>query len=202
MPERWVTQLSKIDHVEPSHDLMERAERGPSLPESAPSRSRRAGIAVFALLLSVAAPWAAFVGLRGSDQGPADSPETFTAVWPETSLADAQKVQAQVDAGDPDVQWRTDAAAVALRFAEETLGWPDPVAGVIATDDPDAVEVSLHGPDASCEGAECSCQGTECGRQTIVNLTLQRLVRSGDGGIWSVTGVSGGEKASPAGVQT
>jgi hypothetical protein len=199
MPESWVTQLSKIDHVEPSHDLMERAERGPSLPEPAPSPSRSAGIAVFALVLSVAAAWGAFVGLRGSEQGPAGGPETFTAVWPETSLADAQKVQAQVDAGDPDVQWRTDAAAVALRFAEETLGWPDPVAGVTATDDPDSVKVSLHGPDASCQGAECS--GT-LPPQTIVNLTLRRLVRSGDGGIWSVTGVSGGEKASPAGVET
>jgi hypothetical protein len=202
MPERWLTQLRKIDHVEPSHDLMERAERGPSLPEPAPSRSRRAGIAVFALLLSVAAAWGAFAGLRGSERGPAGGPENFTAVWPETSLADAQKAQAQVDAGDPDVQWRTDAAAVALRFAEETLGWPDPVAGVTATDDPNTVKVSLHGPDASCQGAECSCQGAECSRQTIVNVTLQRLVRSGDGGIWSVTSVSGGEKASPAGVET
>lgn len=198
MPERWLTQLRKIDVVEPSHDLMERAERGPSLAEPAPPPSRRVAIAVFATLVAVAGAWGAFAGLRGgSEQGPAGGPETFTALWPETSLAEAQKVQARVDAGDPDVQWRTDAAAVALRFAEETLGWPDPVAGVTPTDDPDSVRVSLHGPDASCQGAECS---GSLPPQTIVNVTLRRLVRSGDGGIWSVTAVAGEEKASPAAV--
>lgn len=198
MTERWLSELEKIDQMEPSLDLLERAERRPSLPEPGPRPSRRIGIAVFAILVAVAGSWGAFAALRGSSgigRGPASGPEGFNALWPETSLTDAQGIQARVDAGDPDVQWRTDAGAVALRFAEEKLGWPDPIAGVTATDDPDTVRVSLHGPDASCQGAEC---GGPQPAQTIVNVTLQRLARSGEGGIWSVTAVDGGEQSSPS----
>lgn len=191
MPERWLNELGKIDQMEASPDLLERAERGPALPEPMPRPARRVGIALLALLVAVAGSWGAFSILSprsGNQQGPASGPEAFAALWLETSLADAQQVQARVDAAGPAMEWRTEAGAVALRFAHEVLSWPDPIAGITETDDPDTVRVSLHGPDASCRGVEC---GGPQPPQTSVNLTLQRLVRSGDGGIWSVTAVDG-----------
>jgi hypothetical protein len=189
MPERWLTELGKIDRMGPSLGLLERAEAGPFLPEPRPRPAARVTAAIVALLVAVAGGWVAFDALRGNDgvKQPAEDPQTFSALWPETSLANAQQIQVRVDAGDQAVQWRTDAGEVALRYAKEVLGWPDPIAGVIATDDPDAV-VSLHGPDASCRGTECQEPQP---RQTIVTVTLQRLVRSGEGGIWSVTAVNG-----------
>lgn len=189
MPERWLTELRKIDRLEPSLDLLERAESGPFLPEPGPRPVARVGVVLVAVLLAAAGSWGAFAALRGTDgveQGPADGPDAFAALWPETSVADAQQVQARVDAGDPEVQWRTEAGAVALQYAQEVLGWPDPIAGVTAADDPDTAIVSLHGPDASCRGGECQESQPE---QITVTVTLQRLVRSGEGGVWSVTTV-------------
>jgi hypothetical protein len=183
----------------PSLDLLERAEDGPFLPEPRPRPAARVTAVLVALLVAAAGSWVAFAALRGTDgveQGPAGDSEAFSALWPETSLADAQQIQASVDAGDPEVQWRTDAGGVALRYAQEVLGWPDPIAGVTATDDSDTVIVSLHGADASCEGAECQ-EPPPPQTQTIVNVTLQRLVRLGEGGIWSVTAVNGEGESQP-----
>lgn len=103
---------------------------------------------------------------------------------PETSFAEAQQAQERADTGDPAVQWRTDAAEVAIRYAKEVLGWPDPIAGVMPTDDADTVSVSLSGPIASCTGAACEEPQPQ---QIGVHLNLGRIVRSGEGGIWSVT---------------
>lgn len=189
MPERWVAELRKIDRVEPAYDLLERAESGPLLPDPAPRPLARATIVLVAALVAAAGSWGAFAALRGAggtDGGPA-GPETYDPLWPETSIAVAQQVQARVDAGDPDLQWRTKAGDVALRYAEEVLGWPEPIAGVTTADDPDAALVSVHGPDASCSGDECKQWQP---RQITVNMTLRRLVRSGEGGIWSVTAVA------------
>jgi len=190
MPERWLTELRKIDQVQPSNDLLELAEGGPSLPELGPQPAARVTVVVVAILVAAAGTWGAFAALRGTNgtqRGAAGGPEAFSAVWPETSLAAAHQIQAHVDAGDPRFQWRTEAGAVALRYAREVLGWPAPIASVTATDDSDTVIVSLNGPDASCEGSECLGPQPP---QTIVTVTLQRLVRSGESGIWSVTAVN------------
>jgi hypothetical protein len=197
MPERWLTELGKIDRMGPSLDLLERAEGGPFLPEPRSRPAARVTAAIVALLVAVAGGWVAFDALRGTDgvdKRPAGDPDAFSALWPETSLADAHQIQAHVDAGDPEVQWRTDAGGVALQYAKEVLGWPDPIAGATTTDDPDSVIVSLHGPDASCEGAECQEPQPP---QSMVNVTLQRLVRAGEGGIWSITAVNGEGDLNP-----
>ncbi len=196
MAERWLTKLQTIEQVEPSHDLLERAEAGPLLPEPGPRPAARVTAVLVAVLVAAAGSWGAFVALRstqGVGRGPAGEADGFTALWPETVLADAQLVQGRADAGDAAVQWRTEAADVALRYAKQVLGWPDPIAGVSATDDPDTVTVSLHGPVASCRGAACGepqPQQIMQPQQIIVTVTLQRLVRSGGGGIWSVTAMN------------
>jgi hypothetical protein len=191
MPERWLTEMQKIGQMEPIPDLLERAERGPSLPAPRPRPTSRVAAAIVAVVITIAGGWMAYAALGGTGgrQPLSDGATGFTATWPETSLTEAQQVQARVDAGDPAVQWRLDPAAVALRFGRVVLGWPAPLAGETTTNDPDTVIVSLHGPDASCSGEACSIPSP----QSVVTLTLQRLVRSGNGGIWSVTAVDGAE---------
>jgi hypothetical protein len=183
MSERWLTELRRMGRMEPSGNLLERAERMPQLPpEPGPSPAARLRVVLIALLVAVAGFWGVFAALNGAiDERQAAGSETF-ALWPETSLAEAQQVQSRVDAGDQTLQWRTDAASVALQYGQDVLGWPHPIAGVTMSDVADTVVVSLHGPDATC-------QGTACEPQSIVTMTLERLVRSGDGGIWSVTAV-------------
>jgi hypothetical protein len=177
MPERWLAELHKIDRAEPAYDLLERAESGPFLPDPGPRPLARATIVLVAALVAAAGSWGAFAALRGAggtDRMPA-GPETFEALWPETSSAEAQQVQARVDAGDPDVQWRTEAGGVALRYAEEVLGWPEPIVGVTTTDDPDTAFVSVHGPVASCSGAEC--EEWQPGQITVTDPAAARAGR-------------------------
>jgi hypothetical protein len=191
MPERWLAEMNKIGWLEPNEDLLERAERGPSLPDQGARLTSRMTAAALAIVIAIAGGWLAYNAFSGtSGRQPLGNGTTgFTATtWPETSLQTAEQVQARVDRGDPDVQWRTDPGAVALRYGQQVLGWPTPIVGVTTTDDPDMVTVSLHGPEAACQGAGCSTPP-----QTIVTLTLQRLVRAGDGGIWSMTAVDGAE---------
>jgi hypothetical protein len=66
MPERWLTELWKIDRVEPSHGLLERAEVGPQLPELRPLPMARARVLLVAVLVAAAGSWAAFAALRES----------------------------------------------------------------------------------------------------------------------------------------
>jgi hypothetical protein len=186
MPERWLSQLKKIDRVEPTYALLERAGVGPFLPEPGPRPTARVWAVIVAVLVAAAGIWGAFAALRGvgdADGVAGDDRGAFAALWPETAFAEAQQVQERVDAGDPAVQWRTDGAEVAIRYAKEVLGWPDPIAGISATDDADIVSVSLFGPIASCTGAECEAQPQRIG----LTINLGRLVSPGEGGIWSVT---------------
>lgn len=193
MSDGWLTELRKIDWVDPSPDLLERAhEEGPCLPNPGTPTGLRVKTLVIAILVAVAGSWAAYAGLSGLDraqQEAANGQAEFKALWPEKSRSEAEQVQGQVDAGDPSIQWRIDAGGVALRYAEEVLGWPNPIAGSTSTDDADTVIVSVHGPDVSCSGTECQKAQAP---QRIVTLTLERLVRLGDGGIWSVTAVNEG----------
>ncbi|MDP9317971.1 MAG: hypothetical protein M3O94_02625 [Actinomycetota bacterium] len=136
-------------------------------------------------MIAIAAVWMAYAAFNGAPgRHPLSNNSTnFRAIWPETSIVEAHHAQARVDEGDPSVQWRTKAVSVAFRFAQVVLGWSHPIAGVTTTNDPDTVIVSLHGPDASCHAQACSSPSP----QTIVTLTLRQLVRSGEGGIWSIT---------------
>jgi hypothetical protein len=193
MSEKWLTALKKIEWVDPSPDLLERAtEHGPTLPDPGPPTGLRVTTLLIAVLVAAAGSWAAFAGLSGmggAQHEAADGQEVFKALWPETSRSEAEQVQTQVDASDSAVQWRIDSGSVALRYAQEVLGWPNPIAGSTGTNDADKVIVGVHGPDVSCSGAECQNPQAP---QRIVTLTLERLVRSGDGGIWSVTAVNEG----------
>lgn len=183
MTERWLAEMKKVERLGPTSDLLARAEAQPPRPVPASSMRSRVAAGLFAILIAVGGAWVAYAALNDGGRTSAGSASRQWG-WPDTSTGQAQHEQTRVDGGEQ--QWRTDAAAVALRFGREVLGWPAPIAAVTSTDDPDNVVVSLHGPDASCSGVDCSSPP-----QQTVTLSLQRLERLGDGGIWSVTRVQG-----------
>jgi hypothetical protein len=182
MPERWLAEMQKVERLRPIPDLLARAEAGPAMPEPGPRPRSRLAAGLLAVFIAIVGGWAAYNALAAGGER-ATKAGTSPVGWPDASVADAEQVQARVDSGDSDVQWRTEAAAVALRYGHSVLGWPDPLAALESTSDPDRVIVYLNGPDASCKGAECDTSSP----QTSVTLTLQRLTRPGEGGIWSVT---------------
>ena len=141
MNERWQTKLRVIDHIEPSQDLLERAEAGPRLPDPGPPPAARVMAVLVAAVIAVAGGWGAFAALR-SDPGvgrePAGGEDAVTGLWPETLLADARKVQEQADAGNAAVQWRTEAAYVALRCSAGRIRSPDCPSRTVPTPCPSA----------------------------------------------------------------
>jgi hypothetical protein len=112
----------------------------------------------------------------GSGSNPA-----FHALWPEQVLADAQQAQDLVDGGQN--PWRLDAAQVVAAFATEVLGWQDPVpdsGGCFDSDCPFDLDAQAYNVHRGC----LTCPA--------VVVEVQRLIRPGDTGIWSVTRVAGG----------
>ena len=89
------------------------------------ARNRRITAGVVALFVAIGGSYAAFSVFRDSSGGTigAEGDSGFHALWPEVTLAEAQAVQDQLDAGDPDPSWRLDAGGVAGQFAHESLGW-------------------------------------------------------------------------------
>jgi hypothetical protein len=131
MTERWRAKLGDLDTQAPSDDVFERAKAGPTrghdLPPDEPtSRRVYAGVAavvVFALAVAIfVVPF-----LRTGDL-PADSNVTAALfpVWPSQTSDQLRHLQGQADRGD--ASWALDPAAVAQRFGEEVMGWPDAVA--------------------------------------------------------------------------
>jgi hypothetical protein len=179
------------DRAKPAPDAFEKLERRRARKQ----RSKRLATAVFAFAIAIAGSVGAFTAFRDSSgnrttQLGGSSTDHFYALWPEQTLADAQRVQDQVDSGDPSIQWRTDAEGVAGRFATVAMGWhiesatwPDPS----GLDGAGPLEVVVSTPPPPCPSPP---PGTtmSCGPQ-VATLTLERLVRQDSTGIWSVTEV-------------
>lgn len=87
---------------------------------------------------------------------PGSDTDGFEALWPEASLSAAQPFQERVEGtrATPTRQCRGEPTQQTLLFGtrREVLGWPDPIAGVMATDNPDTVRVSIFGLTVSCTG--------------------------------------------------
>jgi hypothetical protein len=62
------------------------------------------------------------VGLVRGSARPADA-DQFTGIWPETTSAQAARVNTTTET------WRLDPDTVATRFATDVLGWSDPIVG-------------------------------------------------------------------------
>jgi hypothetical protein len=118
-----------------------------------------------------------------TDTGVAYEPPAVPYLWPENWARNGTEtpgdIQAEVDAGDKDVQWRTDPLEVASRFAKGVLGWEYVQASEMdgSADSPDSL---IFGVIRDCPGRNCTVFGAE----QFVRL-VQPETR-GKGGIWSV----------------
>ncbi len=161
-------------------------------------RGRRLSSAALALVVAAAGIGVAVAALGGHGPAPnpnpvASGPESFHALWPEQTLSGAQREQDAVEHGAD--QWRLDPNQVAIRFGQEVLGW---------TDNSDTVPDGPNG--CRVDPQHCSNDGPDSATRPIYELGgpggqivvhLQRLVRHGAGGIWSVTSADGRKMSFP-----
>lgn len=156
------------------------------------NRSRKLGALVVALAIAIAGTGTALVAFHddlpnravGDPAPDAWTPPDVLTVWPENPMTDEtpEEIQAAVDAGDPDLQWRTDPKKVVRRFAAVVLGWSSVTA--IERD----IETDLPGIRAfdvsPCPTvATCDIQGS------LPEVWLRQPLTTGEGGIWSVAGI-------------
>jgi hypothetical protein len=136
----------------------------------------------------------------------------WAGTWPQSSLQDARTAQAGADANDPAYTWQLDGATVLRRYTSDQLGWSGfsfltitPGKSGEATgynNEPD-----LNNPDASgpfrfmVMGCANSAPDVTCPTATI---TIERLLRHDQTGIWSVVkveerGIATGASSSSTG---
>lgn len=166
-------------------------------------RNRRTGAAALALVLTVGGSVVAFSVFRGDGElriGGGEAESGFHALWPDTTLAEAEAEQEAVAAGAPDLQWRLSADATASMFAQEVLLLADfTIDGLTIVNQPvdnrtGPVSVRIETPPLPCPTPVT--QPSDCAPPSDFIVTLDRLV--GPGGVWSVTSVESSELPLPA----
>ena len=186
------TDLERLgERAAPKTDAFERLEFRRRRRE----RNRRIAAGLLALVLFVGGSVAAFSAFRDTDAPtPGGGSDEFFALWPDQTADGLAEAQAAVDAGDPDLAWRTDPIEVARRFATEKLLWPETSVDLEFGEgaDPDeAVARSSVPPGASCDQfvteAECPTSPT--------TVTLRRS--GGSGGVWNVVRAHGADLDLP-----
>jgi hypothetical protein len=128
MTERWRAKLGDLDTQGPSHDVFERAKVGPTLgrdPSSPEPTAKRvfagvAAVVVFALAIAIFV--VPFLRTNGTPSDANVTPTLFP-VWPSQTSAELKQLQTQADHGD--ASWALDPSAVAQRFGQDVMGWPD-----------------------------------------------------------------------------
>ena len=181
--------LERVAHrISPPPDAFERLVRARRRRE----RNRRMAAGVLALVVAAAGVGALFVAFGGVPRvvlgGGAHRP--FPGVWPGRTWEEAEAAQARADAGED--AWRLQPASVGYRFAEEVLGWGRPgtevIVGEVATGG-DRMLLRTHRFAARC-GLGDARVGIPCPPIVAeLELTVEQLIRRGEGGIWTVTGV-------------
>ncbi len=149
------------------------------------------GLAILAAMAVVAA---VELRPRGEAHIPVSSPSetgvptasgTIT-IWPENPVngESAQNVQAAVDAGDQDVQWRTDPSEVVDHFGKQILGRSMRVVGISQGDDGTTVRAFPCPPGEEPGAVSCDVLVGD-----PISFTLGQPASLGDDGIWSILGV-------------
>jgi hypothetical protein len=176
-------RLERIgERVPPAPDAFERLERARRRRE----RNRRITAGALALLVAIAGSVAAFAAFSGSEPQVAGSGDDgFVAIWPESTYEEAVEVQASVDAGAQENQWRASPYETAYRFVDRVLGLlpdrnmaaPEPLGDGLST-----VVVRTRSTSCTTPATEADCPSQEIG------LVLRQLDDSPKG-IWSVVSV-------------
>lgn len=177
------TRLERMgERARPAPDAFDRLARARRRRD----RNRRIEAGIVAAVVAVAGSFAAFTAFRDGGARTAGGGEGgFYALWPESTLEQTEEEQQRVASGDPDVQWRLDPEATAVRFVNDALGWSEDFAqpAVSTTTSPDGVTtVEIQTPPVPCPSPPVP----EC-RPRDVTVRLRQLVA--DGGIWSVVSV-------------
>jgi hypothetical protein len=102
----------------------------------------------------------------------------FQGLYPDLTRYQAEFEQGQVNTGQGFQQWRLSAVTTAQHFAEFVLGW-----------DPNAPTTVISGGGTHDAKALILVKNPSAGGATI-KLSLSRLERNTNGGIWEVTGVA------------
>jgi hypothetical protein len=189
--------------------LRDRAEEAPTDPAFTPqllrrARSRRRRTVVVAGMLTVAVVTGSIVGVRAALN--VEPPRRISGagewrgLWPQSTREKAEEAQEAADmriaegfdcTDDPeisclqdDILWQLDGVEVATRYALDVLEWDRPFIeegfDVSGADDPGPVLLHM---------GTCKTFATEaCSYEARV--TIERLIRSGRGRLWFVTGVA------------
>lgn len=171
-------------------------------------RRRRLSAGIVALVIAaagLAGPYFLFAG--GARSRPSADRGPWRGLWPQVSWAEAESAQEAADSNDPAFSWQVDAKSTIERFARDQLGWSEvrfeslsnteelaPDIGWV--DDPaDLADASQVGPlrflISACREPE---PGTLC---EAAYVTIERLLRRDETGIWSVTHVEGASLGFP-----
>lgn len=186
--------------------LWERAdevELEPSIPPPVLRRARRRRAFNVTLAGGFAAIIAAagFVGARSLDRDAPITPATPTpsigpynpqwgGIWPQATRTAAEQAQAEADAGNADFTWQLDSREVATRYVKDVVGWqPQAITAVspFSVRGGGREQVILYSCDPSRRNP---CVDPDPSK---VTLTLRRLLRSDETGLWFVTVVGGPE---------
>jgi hypothetical protein len=159
-------------------------------------------LAVAAIALAVAGVGALLVlrafGTRPNVVG-TEPAGGFHALWPETTWDEAVAAQERVDAGEDG--WRRAAPEeTALMFVRDVLGWVDPSVSTcqVNNEAPSYLQTTCpEGPNRVRVYAVEHRGGSL--NQPKWMFDLARLVRPGDRGVWSITGIWGGGDHGPWG---
>jgi hypothetical protein len=151
-------------------------------------RRRRIGAGALALVIATGGTFAAVSAIRsGPSTNVTSAGYELSAVpylWPEnwarTDSPTPQDVQAEVDAGDNSLRWRTDPEEVAVRFGLNVIGWQSV-----------GIRPVSYGPDVPgrvYEVSEACTEATPCPHDHQQYVWLRQPARTGSDGVWDVAG--------------
>jgi hypothetical protein len=151
-------------------------------------RRRRIGAGALALVVAVGGTFAA-VSAFNDGQSPNTAaagyqPPSVPYLWPENwAQADGSTpgdVQADLDAGDDSLRWRTDPEEVAVRFGLNVIGWQSV-----------GISPVSYGPDVPgrvFEVSEACTEATPCPGDHQQYVWLRQPAGTGSDGVWDVAG--------------
>jgi hypothetical protein len=152
------------------------------------------------LAFTAAAIFAVGIGVwvfLNNGEEPEAQKTTWRGLWPQDSREEGQRAQAAADAGDPRYSWQlgADGEDVVLRYVRGELGWAQPQPLDIQV--PEDAEgwlrrwrvIRCAPRAANPDYPEVECAPPADRTYPAVYLTVERLLRHDDGGLWIVTGV-------------